>query len=75
VAGRRSVCRRRSEGLATRAPVFTSAAAEVPAPGGLLDKVTATAPDLLPDNHLDADPASLYLQFAALRQAGLPKAF
>lgn len=29
---------------------------------GLLDKMTAMALDLLPDNHPDADPASLYLQ-------------
>lgn len=36
---------------------------------GLLDKMTAMALDLLPDNHPDADPASLYLQITALREA------
>lgn len=54
------------------------AAADAPTLDGLLAKMTAMALDLLPDNHPDADPASLYLQITALReaqQAGLPKAF
>ena len=45
------------------------AAADVATLDGLLDKMTAMALDLLPDNHPDADPASLYLQITALREA------
>lgn len=35
----------------------------------LLKKISAMALDLLPDNHPDLDPASLYLQITALREA------
>jgi hypothetical protein len=35
----------------------------------LLGKITAMALDLLPDNHPDIDPASLFLQITALREA------
>jgi Domain of unknown function (DUF1902) len=45
------------------------AAAEALTLDGLLEKMTAMALDLLPDNHPDADPSSLYLQVTALRQA------
>ncbi|MFN0190907.1 MAG: DUF1902 domain-containing protein [Aestuariivirga sp.] len=45
------------------------AAADAPTLDGLLDKMTAIALDLLADNHPDADPASLYLQITALREA------
>lgn len=45
------------------------AAADAATLDGLLDKMTAMALDLLPDNHPDADPASLYLQITALREA------
>ena len=45
------------------------AAADAPTLDGLLDKMTAMALDLLPDNHPDADPASLYPQITALREA------
>jgi Domain of unknown function (DUF1902) len=45
------------------------AAADARALDGLLEKMTAMALDLLPDNHPQADPASLYLQLTALRQA------
>ena len=45
------------------------AAADAPTLDGLLAKMTAMALDLLPDNHPDADPASLYLQITALREA------
>jgi Domain of unknown function (DUF1902) len=45
------------------------AAADAPTLDGLLEKMTAMALDLLPDNHPDADPASLYLQITALREA------
>jgi hypothetical protein len=36
----------------------------------LLAKVSAMALDLLPDNHPDVDPESLFLQITALREAG-----
>ena len=45
------------------------AAADAPTLDGLLDKMTAIALDLLPDNHPEADPESLYLQITALREA------
>lgn len=45
------------------------AAADAPTLDELLEKMTAMALDLLPDNHPDADPASLYLQITALREA------
>jgi Domain of unknown function (DUF1902) len=45
------------------------AAADASTLDGLLAKITAMALDLLPDNHPDADPASLYLQITALREA------
>ena len=45
------------------------AAADAPTLDGVLDKITAMALDLLPDNHPDIDPASLYLQITALREA------
>jgi hypothetical protein len=45
------------------------AAADAPTLDALLAKITAMALDLLPDNHPDADPASLYLQITALREA------
>jgi Domain of unknown function (DUF1902) len=46
------------------------AAADAATLDGLLEKMTAIALDLLPDNHPEADPASLYLQITALREAG-----
>jgi hypothetical protein len=36
----------------------------------LLAKIAAMALDLLPDNHPGADPASVFLQITALREAG-----
>jgi hypothetical protein len=45
------------------------AAADAPTLDELLAKITAMALDLLPDNHPDVDPASLYLQISALREA------
>ena len=45
------------------------AAADAPTLDGLLEKMTAMALDLLPDNHPDADPGSLYLQLTALCEA------
>jgi len=44
------------------------AAADATTLDELLEKMSAMALDLLPDNHPDLDPSSL-------RQAGLPKAF
>jgi hypothetical protein len=44
------------------------AAADAPSLDELLAKILAMALDLLPDNHPDADPASLYLQITALRE-------
>lgn len=43
------------------------AAADAPTLDELLDKISAMARDLLPDNHPDLDPSSLYLQITALR--------
>jgi Domain of unknown function (DUF1902) len=45
------------------------AAADAATLDGLLAKIAAMALDLLPDNHPDADPALLYLQITALREA------
>jgi hypothetical protein len=45
------------------------AAADAPTLDELLTKITAMALDLLPDNHPDVDPDSLYLQITALREA------
>jgi hypothetical protein len=45
------------------------AAADAPTLDGLLAKISAMALDLLPDNHSDVDPADLFLQITALREA------
>jgi len=45
------------------------AAADAPTLDELLAKISAMALDLLPDNHPEVDPASLYLQITALREA------
>ena len=45
------------------------AAADAPTLDGLLEKISAMALDLLPDNHPDVDPHSLFLQITALREA------
>ena len=45
------------------------AAADAPTLDGLLAKISAMALDLLPDNHPGVDPAALYLQITALREA------
>lgn len=45
------------------------AAADAPTLDELLAKISAMALDLLPDNHPDIDPAALYLQITALREA------
>jgi hypothetical protein len=50
------------------------AAADAPTLDGLLDKITAMALDLLPDNHPDVDPASLFLQITAMREADIAAA-
>jgi Domain of unknown function (DUF1902) len=42
------------------------AAADAATLDGLLEKMAAMALDLLPDNHPDAYPASLYLQITPL---------
>jgi hypothetical protein len=44
-------------------------AADAPTLDALLAKVSAMALDLLPDNHPGIDPASLFLQITALREA------
>jgi hypothetical protein len=44
------------------------AAADAPTLDGLLEKISAMALDLLPDNHPDVE--SLFLQITALREAG-----
>jgi hypothetical protein len=45
------------------------AAADAPTLDELLTKITAMALDLLPDNHPNVDPDSLYVQITALREA------
>ena len=45
------------------------AAADAATLDELLAKMSAMALDLLPDNHPDIDPASLFLQITALREA------
>ena len=45
------------------------AAADAPTLDALLAKISAMALDLLPDNHPGVDPASLFLQLTALREA------
>lgn len=45
------------------------AAADANSLDELLAKISAMAIDVLPDNHPDVDPASLYLQITALREA------
>jgi hypothetical protein len=45
------------------------AAADAPTLDELLAKISAMALDLLPDKHPDIDPASLFLQITALREA------
>jgi hypothetical protein len=49
------------------------AAADAPSLDELLAKISAMAVDVLPDNHLGIDPASVHFQIA--RQTGLPKAY
>ena len=46
-----------------------TAAADVPTLDELLAKISAMALDLLPDNHPDVDPASVYVQITAMREA------
>lgn len=45
------------------------AAADAPTLDQLLSKMSAMALDLLPDNHPNVDPAALFLQITALREA------
>ncbi len=45
------------------------AAADAPTLDELLAKISTMALDLLPDNHPDIDPASLFVQTTALREA------
>jgi Domain of unknown function (DUF1902) len=45
------------------------AAADAATLDELLAKISAMALDILPDNHRDIDPASLYPQITALREA------
>lgn len=45
------------------------AAADAPTLDELMAKISAMALDLLPDNHPDIDPASLFVQITALREA------
>jgi hypothetical protein len=45
------------------------AAADAPTLDELLAKIEAMTLDLLPDNHPGVDPASVFLQLTALREA------
>ena len=59
----------------SEASVWTGHCDDIPAAADaatldeLLAKITDMALDLLPDNHPNTDPASLYLQITALREA------
>jgi Domain of unknown function (DUF1902) len=44
------------------------AAADAPTLDALFAKMSAMTLDLLPDNHPDLDPASVFLQITALRE-------
>ena len=44
-------------------------AAAAPTLDELLAKISVMALDLLPDNHPDVDPASVFVQITALREA------
>jgi hypothetical protein len=56
------------------ASVWTGRCDEIPAAADaatldeLLEKTSAMALDLLPDNHPNADPASVFIQIMALRE-------
>jgi hypothetical protein len=58
----------------TESSVWTGHCDDIPAAGddptldGLFEKISAMALDLLPDNHPDIDPQSLFLQITALRE-------
>lgn len=45
------------------------AAADAPTLDELLAKIAAMTLDVLPDNHPDVDPQSVFLQITALREA------
>jgi hypothetical protein len=45
------------------------AAADAPTLDELLARISAMALDLLPDNHPEIEPAALFLQITALREA------
>ena len=45
------------------------AAADAQTLDELLAKITSMALDVLPDNHPDVDPANLFIQITALREA------
>lgn len=45
------------------------AAADAPTLDELLAKISAMTLDVLPDNHPELDPASVFLQITALREA------
>jgi len=45
------------------------AAADAPTLDALLAKISAMTRDLLPDNHPDVDPTSVFLKITALREA------
>jgi hypothetical protein len=45
------------------------AAADAPTLDELLARMSAMALDLLPDNHPDVDPASVFVQITAMREA------
>jgi hypothetical protein len=47
------------------------AAADAPTLDALMTRISAMALDLLPDNHPGVDPASVFLQITALREAEL----
>ena len=45
------------------------AAADAATLDGVMDKISAMALDLLPENHPGLEPASVYLQITAMREA------
>ena len=66
---------RRREAWDDEAAVWTGHCDDIPAAGDaptldqLLAKISAMTPDILPDNFPGVDPASVYLQITALREA------
>ena len=64
----RQLAQRRKNRRAPALPDDFPAAADAKTLDEVLAKISAMALDILPDNHPDIDPASLFLQITALRE-------